>query len=196
MIGNLWWQTIVWYQDSSNAPAVTTLSDIADANGQRSIEEAFKGQKLSNRYSRLKWPRQPVITTKQWNLWKAALEAAFTSSGTVLKQQLGERTGPLTQVKFGGTSTTMEPNESSHQCLDLRLDLWNTQCINKHDTMWILIHLPLHQCMCLLRTSTGTLWFQQMWSGLRPETWLWLAFHLHAKLPQDESDDVDTFGDY
>jgi hypothetical protein len=33
---------------------VTTLSDIADANGQRISEEAFKGQKLSDRYSRLK----------------------------------------------------------------------------------------------------------------------------------------------
>jgi hypothetical protein len=31
-------------------------------------------------------------------LWKAALEAAFTSSGMVLKQPLGEWTGPLTQV--------------------------------------------------------------------------------------------------
>jgi hypothetical protein len=39
-----------------------------------------------------------VINTKQENLWKAALEAAFTSSGTVLKQALGEWTGPPTQV--------------------------------------------------------------------------------------------------
>jgi hypothetical protein len=73
---------------------VTTLSDIADANGHRISEEAFKGQKLSDRYSRLKWPRQPVITMKQRNLLKAALEAAFTSSGMALKQPLGEWTGP------------------------------------------------------------------------------------------------------
>jgi hypothetical protein len=39
-----------------------------------------------------------MFATKQWNLWKAALEAAFTFSGTVLKQQLGERTGPPYQV--------------------------------------------------------------------------------------------------
>ncbi len=75
-----------------------TLSDIADANGQRIMEEAFKGQKLSNRYSRQKWSRQLVITTKQRNLWKGALEDAFTSSGLVLNQQLGAWTGPPTQV--------------------------------------------------------------------------------------------------
>jgi hypothetical protein len=77
---------------------VTTLSDIADANGHRISDEAFKGQKMSNQYSRLKWPRQPVVTTKQRNLWKAALEAAFTSSGMALKHPLGEWTGPPTQV--------------------------------------------------------------------------------------------------
>jgi hypothetical protein len=58
----------------------------------------FKGQKLSDGYSRLKWTRQPVVTMKQRNLWKAALEAAFTSSGMVLKHPLGEWTGPPTQV--------------------------------------------------------------------------------------------------
>ena len=68
---------------------VTTLSDIVDADGRRITEDAYKGQKLSDRYSRLKWPRQPVITSKQRNLWKSALEAAFTSSGVVLKQSLG-----------------------------------------------------------------------------------------------------------
>jgi hypothetical protein len=63
---------------------VMTLSDIADANGHQISEEAFKGQKLSNRYSRLKWRRQPVIMTKEFFVWKAALE--------------GEWTGPPTQV--------------------------------------------------------------------------------------------------
>jgi hypothetical protein len=77
---------------------IMTLSDIADANRQKNTDEAFKGQKLSDRYSRLKWPRQPIIISKPWNLWKAALEAAFTSSGTILKQLLGEWTGPPTQV--------------------------------------------------------------------------------------------------
>jgi hypothetical protein len=77
---------------------VMTLSDIVDANGHRISEEAFKGQKLSDRYSRLKWPRQLVVMKKQKNMWKAALKAAFTSSGMVLKQSLGEWTGPPTQV--------------------------------------------------------------------------------------------------
>jgi hypothetical protein len=77
---------------------VTTLSDIADAAGHRITEEAYKGQKLSDRYSRLKWPRQPVITTKQRNLWISALDTAFTSSGVVLKQSLGAWTRPPTQV--------------------------------------------------------------------------------------------------
>jgi hypothetical protein len=39
-----------------------------------------------------------MFATKQQNLWKAALEAAFTFSGMVLKQQLGEWTGPPNQV--------------------------------------------------------------------------------------------------
>jgi hypothetical protein len=69
---------------------VTTLSNIADANGQRILDKVLKGQKLSDRYSRLKWTRQLVVTTKQRNLWKAALKAAFTSSGMVLKHPLGE----------------------------------------------------------------------------------------------------------
>jgi hypothetical protein len=52
----------------------------------------------TDQYSQLKWPRQPVTTTKQQNLWKAALEAAFTSSGRILQQPLGKWTGPRTQV--------------------------------------------------------------------------------------------------
>jgi hypothetical protein len=61
---------------------VMTVSDIADANGQRILDKA----------------RQPVVTMKQRNLWKAALKAAFTSSGMVLKHPLGEWTGSPTQV--------------------------------------------------------------------------------------------------
>jgi hypothetical protein len=49
-------------------------------------------------YLRLKLPQQPVVMMKQCNLWKAALEAAFTSSGMILKQPLGKWTGPPTQV--------------------------------------------------------------------------------------------------
>jgi hypothetical protein len=52
---------------------VTTLSDIADAQGKKITKEVFEGMKPTDRYSKLKWPRQLVTTTKQWNLWKAAL---------------------------------------------------------------------------------------------------------------------------
>jgi hypothetical protein len=54
--------------------------------------------KPMDQYSKLKWPRQPVTTTKQQKLWKAALEAAFTLSGRSLQQPLGKWTGPPTQV--------------------------------------------------------------------------------------------------
>jgi hypothetical protein len=77
---------------------VMTLLDIVDAKGQQISEEAFKGTKLLDRYSALKWPRQPVITTKQRNLWKAALEAVFISLGMVLQQSLGECTRAPNQV--------------------------------------------------------------------------------------------------
>jgi hypothetical protein len=66
--------------------------------GKKISEEAYKGIKLSDWYSTLKWPRQLVLTTKQQNLWKAALEAAFTSSGVVLKQPLGAWIGQPTQT--------------------------------------------------------------------------------------------------
>jgi len=77
---------------------VTTLSDVVDAQGKQITEEVFEETKPTDRYSKLKWPRQPVTTTKQRKLWKAALEAAFTSSGRSLQQPLGKWTGPPTQV--------------------------------------------------------------------------------------------------
>jgi hypothetical protein len=69
-----------------------TLSDIVDVQGGRISKEIFKGMKPMDQYSPLKWPRQPDITTKQQNLWKAALKAAFTSTGMILKQSLGKWT--------------------------------------------------------------------------------------------------------
>jgi hypothetical protein len=77
---------------------VTTLSDVVTAQGKQITEEVFKGTKPTDQYSKLKWPRQPVTTMKQWKLWKAALEAAFTLSGRLLQQPLGKWTGPSTQV--------------------------------------------------------------------------------------------------
>jgi hypothetical protein len=77
---------------------VTTLSDIADAQGKKITKEVFAGTTPTDRYSNLKWPRQPVRTTKQRNLWKAALEAAFAPSGRALTKRLGKFSGPPTQV--------------------------------------------------------------------------------------------------
>jgi hypothetical protein len=93
---------------------------------------------------------------KQRNLWKAAVKAAFTSSGMVLKQPLGEWTGPPTQVwrNFYNPGTN---RESSRQRLDLRFNLRNIKCLNELDTMQMPLHSLLLQRMCLLKTSTGTL---------------------------------------
>jgi hypothetical protein len=77
---------------------VTTLSDIADAASKAISAEIFDGKKSSDRFSLHRWPRQPVVTTRQRNLWKKALEAAYTSTGWVLKTPLGRWTGPPSQV--------------------------------------------------------------------------------------------------
>jgi hypothetical protein len=74
------------------------LSNIADAAGKAISAEVFAGKKSSERFSRHRWPRQPVVTTRQRNLWKKALEAAYTSTGRVLKTLLGQWTGPPSQV--------------------------------------------------------------------------------------------------
>jgi hypothetical protein len=68
---------------------VTTLSDITDGLGRCITEEAFKCRAFTDRQSPLLWPRQPVLTTQQKNLWKKALEAAYTSTGRVLHEPLG-----------------------------------------------------------------------------------------------------------
>jgi hypothetical protein len=88
---------------------VTTLLDVVAAQGKQITEEVFEGTKPTDRYSKLKWPRQPVTTTKQRKLWKAALEAAFTLSGRSLQQPLGKWTG--LPHKCGGHSTIHGPNE-------------------------------------------------------------------------------------
>jgi hypothetical protein len=78
---------------------VTMLLDVVTAQGKQITEEVFEEMKPTDWYSKLKWPpRQPVTTTKQRKLWKAALETAFTLSGRSLQQPLGKWTGPPTQV--------------------------------------------------------------------------------------------------
>ena len=49
---------------------VMTLSNITDGPGNRITNEAFKAQRLTNRFSVLHWPQQPVLMTAQHNLWK------------------------------------------------------------------------------------------------------------------------------
>jgi hypothetical protein len=54
-----------------------TLSNIVNGSGSHITPEALKGIPLTDWFSCLKWPRQPVVTTSQWNLWKHALEATY-----------------------------------------------------------------------------------------------------------------------
>ena len=68
---------------------VRTLSKITDASSKEIVEEAFAGKKLTDHFSSLKWPHQLVVTIHQRKLWQKALEAAYTSSGQILKAPLG-----------------------------------------------------------------------------------------------------------
>jgi len=77
---------------------VTTVSDITDGPGKRITDDAFRAEQLSDRLTTLQWPRQPYLTRSQRNLWKKALEAAYTSSGQTLKQPLGKWTGTPTNT--------------------------------------------------------------------------------------------------
>jgi hypothetical protein len=172
---------------------VMTLYDIADANGQRISDEAFKGQKLSDRYSRLKWTRQPVVTTKQRNLWKAALEAAFTSSGMVLKHPLGEWTGPPTQVwrnfynlgtnrvvtsMTGSTIRFTEYTVSQHtqHHADVTPFATASMYVSLEDVNWNIM-IPATVTKTRTRNMIAT-------------------FHSHAKTSQDARNEVGSFGNY
>ena len=77
---------------------VTTLSDITDGCGVYITEDAFSARPLSDRSPKLRWPRQPSITTRQRNLWKTAIESAYTSWGRRLHHPLGHWTGPPNQI--------------------------------------------------------------------------------------------------
>jgi hypothetical protein len=79
---------------------VTTLSDIVNGLGKKITDEAFKAQRLTNRFSALKWPQQLILTMKQWNLLKKALKVSYTSSGQILKQCLGKWTGTSSQMWY------------------------------------------------------------------------------------------------
>jgi hypothetical protein len=100
---------------------VTTLSDITDGSGRNIMEEAYEARPMSDRKSRLRWPRQLVITTKQRNLWKKALESAYTSWGRKLHKPLGHWTGSPNQTwsamysTISNTVTVTDTQTSSTQ---------------------------------------------------------------------------------
>jgi hypothetical protein len=86
---------------------VTTLSDISDGSGMYITDDAFAARPLSDRRPKLRWPRQPSITTLQrTNLWKTAIESAYTSWGRRLHQPLGHWNGPPNNQIW---STTYHP---------------------------------------------------------------------------------------
>ena len=100
---------------------VTTLSDITDGSGKNITEDAYEARPMSDRKARLRWPRQLFITTKQRNLWKKAIESAYTSWGRKLHQPLGQWTAPPNQIwsgmydKTSDTITIKDTQNSSNQ---------------------------------------------------------------------------------
>jgi hypothetical protein len=52
-------------------------SEVVVSRGKHIVVEAYKGKKQMDQFLTLKWPWQPVITTKQQNLWKTALEVVL-----------------------------------------------------------------------------------------------------------------------
>ncbi len=51
---------------------VATVADVATADGCYIKEEFYIGQQCKSRMSRWSWPRQPIVTHYQINLWKRA----------------------------------------------------------------------------------------------------------------------------
>jgi hypothetical protein len=172
---------------------VMTLSDIVDANGQRISDEAFKGQKLSDRYSRLKWTRQPVVTTKQRNLWKAALKAAFTSSGMVLKHPLGAWTGPPTQVWRNFYNPGTNRVVTSMTGSTIRFTEYTVSQRTRH-----------HADVTPFATASMYVSLEDVnWNIMIPATVMKTrtrnviaTFHSHAKTSRDARNEVGSFGDY
>jgi hypothetical protein len=97
---------------------VTTLSDITDGSGIHITEDAFAARPLSDRTSPLRWPRQPIITAQQRNLWKTALESVYTSWGRKLHLPLGHWMGFPNQTWSGIYNTVSKTitftNQQTH----------------------------------------------------------------------------------
>jgi hypothetical protein len=107
---------------------VTTLSDTIDGAGRKNTDEAFKANRLTDRFSALKWPRQSVLITKQQNLWKNTLEAAYMSLGQILKQCLGKWTGIPSQTWYN----FYDPQSSRLFTSSNSAGNWLTHCFIEH----------------------------------------------------------------
>ena len=143
---------------------VMTLSDIMDGLGNRITNEAFKAQWLTDRFSVLHWAWQLVLTTMQHNLWKQALEAAYTSTGQILKHPLGKWALPINCGRISmihlQTAFLSPPQWQAMTWITNLLNmLWLPQCAITWQP------LPFHwlQCTCRFSPSTGPLWYQ-WWS--------------------------------
>jgi hypothetical protein len=68
---------------------VVTMSDITDGSGTHILAEALDGAPLTDQFSPLKWPHLLVVTKSQQNLWKHAIEAAYSSNGSYPWTPLG-----------------------------------------------------------------------------------------------------------
>jgi hypothetical protein len=126
-------------------------------------------------------------------LWRAALEAAFMSSGMVLKHPLGEWTGPLTQVwrNFYNPGTNQVVTSMTGSMIRLT-EYTVSQCTRHHsdatpfatestyvsleDVDWNIV-IPANVTKTQTHNMSAT-------------------FHLHVKTSQYARDEVGSFGDY
>ncbi len=87
---------------------VTTVADIATADGLCIHPQALKGKPITYRQSKWSWPRQPMVTKKQVALWTTILHRSLTISAgkdttvnphnSKLRQSLGEWVAPPNQT--------------------------------------------------------------------------------------------------
>jgi hypothetical protein len=123
---------------------VTTLSDITDGSGMFIITEAIDGALLVDWFSPLKWPRQPVATNSQQNLWKHAIEAAYTLDGCILRTPLGAWVSPPTMIwhNFYDIQTKQVITLTPTISLD-------GHCFTKH----VIVSCTWHHCKAFAVTS-------------------------------------------
>jgi hypothetical protein len=107
-----------------------------------------------DQYSTLWWPRQLTIMTKQHNLWKWALAAAYISTRQTLKQPLGWWTDWPTQLWhnfYDPTSNQMVTTITEGTVSTLL----NTSSLLPQDTMLMHVLLQQYHDTSLYRASIG-----------------------------------------